>query len=125
MNIFRKLHFHQGLFSTSNNIEEHHTYIPSLFYQIEFNLVKSDTFCAFFFLCTLFCFSWTEPNVLMNFSNCMLLFRLSKFPVPATQIWRASDRSVELESGLWTKLTRSMTILLEISVISDLFWWKK
>lgn len=123
MSIFRKLHFHQELFSTSNNIEEHHTWIPSLFYQIEFNLVKSDTFCAF--LCTLFCFSWTEPNVLMNFSNYMLLFRLSEFPVPATQIWRASDRSVELESGFWTKLTRSMTILLETSVISDLFWWKK
>lgn len=76
-------------------------------------------------LCTFFCFSWTEPNVLMNFSNYMLLFRLSEFPVPATQIWRASDRSVELESGFWTKLTRSMTILLETSVISDLFWWKK
>lgn len=120
MNIFRKLHFHQELFSTSNNIEEHHTWIPSLFYQIEFNLVKSGTFCALFF-----CFRWTEPNVLMNFSNYMLLFRLSKFPVPATQIWRASDRSVELESGFWTKLTWSMTILLETSVISDLFWWKK
>lgn len=45
---FQKLHFHQELFSTSNNIEEHHTWIPSLFYQIEFNLVKSGTFCALF-----------------------------------------------------------------------------